>query len=672
MPRARARLDRPRMGRRIVALALGGAVVAAPLRAQTTVPPAPVATTPAPAPQQAPTTAAPDALLDGMAPLPGAVDWPAAVSTTAGGAAATPEPGDVRYEVEVDGLSELKLVTRFRELSVLWAGRGKPANLAQINRRAVEDSDLIDQLLRAAGHYAGDIQAVITPPAKAGSPVRVLLKVVPGPIYKFASVELTVPPGAPPGLVDGALGIVAGDAVDATNVATAEDGLGLRLADAGYPFPTIGPQDIVVDHETRTATFRQAIDPGRRAVFGQVRFAEEVRKQPFDDAHLARLARLKRGDRYNAADLEDLRRALIQTGLIGAAAIRPVPGELLADGSQSIDLVVTTETAPLRTVAAQIGYSTGQGARLEASWQHRNLLPPEGGVTFRGVAAEREQLLSAELRRRNWRKRDVTLVMRTELAAAEQDAFDARTLTVGAAIERETNIIWQKKWTYSFGVDLIGSSERDRSNPDAGYKTYYIVAAPLSLSYDGSDNLLDPTRGFRLTGRLSPELSYQSRGFAYVKAQVDGTGYVPIGERVVIAGRLHLGSILGASRGTIAPTRRFYAGGGGSVRGYGFQQVGPLDADDKPLGGNSLIETSIEARIRFKAFGNDLGVVPFIDAGQVDTGTISSFKSLKVGAGLGFRYYTSFGPVRIDVATPLNRGPGDPLVGFYVSIGQAF
>ena len=626
-------------------------------------------TRPVEAPAGAPSVPAPDALLETLAPLPeGGVAWPDAVAITPSDAT-TPETGDVRYEVIVEGLADL---TRFKELSTLWQGRGSPANLAQINRRAVEDRDLIDQLLRSRGRYGGSVEATITPPAKTGAPTRVVLTVEPGPVYRLTSVALSVPAGADDRLVTRTLGIAIGDPVDAEAVAAAQDGLKLRLADAGYPFPTIGVPDIAVDHDSRTAVLAQAIDPGRRAVFGRVRFADTTRRAPFDDEHLTMLARLRSGDAYNAADLEDLRRALIQTGLVGSASIRPEPAQVRADGTQVVDLVVTTEPAPLRTLAAQIGYSTGQGLRLEGSWQHRNLLPPEGAVTVRGVAAEREQLLGGELRRRNWRKRDQSLLLRAELSRAEQDAFFARTLTIGGAIERETNIIWQKKWAYSLGVELVASSERDRSRIGNAFNTFLIVAAPLNLTYDGSDNLLDPTRGFRLTGRASPEVSYQSSTFTYVKLQIDGSVYQPFGSRVVIAARAHAGTIAGASRGRIAPTRRFYAGGGGSVRGFSYQQVGPMDADGRPLGGNSLTEFSLEARIRFRAFGNDLGIVPFVDAGQVSTGTVPRFDALKVGAGLGLRYYTSFGPVRIDLATPLNGGPDDPLVAFYVSIGQAF
>ncbi len=647
----------------------------APLHAQPTrrvvKPGVQVQTVPAAAPLAAPAAAAPDALLDLMAPLPGGgVDWPQAVATTAGDAGAA-DTGDVRYTVDVsDGLGSPARLLRFRELSTLWAGRGAPANLAQINRRAVEDSDLIDQLLRADGHYGGTVEVTLVPPPKAGPPTGVVFKVDPGPVYTFAAIDLKTEGDT--ALAADALGLKVGQPVDAAAVEAAEAALPLRLADAGYPFPKIGAQDIVVDHATRTATLTQSIDPGRRAVFGRVRFGAETRKQPFDDAHLGLLARLRGGDRYNAADLEDLRRALIQTGLVGSARIVPEAVAVAPDGSQIVDLVVTTEPAPYRTVAAQLGYSTGQGFRAEASWQHRNLLPPEGAVTVRGVGAEREQLIGGEVRRRNWRKRDVTLVGIAELKAEQQDAYDARTLTLRAAIERETNLIWQKKWTYSLGVEVAASSERDFSKPGNAFDTFLTVALPGFLTYDGSDNLLDPARGFRLTGRASPEVAYQSRAFAYLKLQIEGSKYLPVGAHTVLAARAHVGTIVGANRGTIAPTRRFYAGGGGSVRGFGYQQVGPLDVNNTPIGGNAIFEGSLEARYRFTAFGNDVGLVPFVDIGQVSKGTIPNFDDPKVGVGLGLRYYTSFGPVRIDLATPVNPGPNDPRVAFYVSIGQAF
>ena len=135
-----------------------------------------------------------------------------------------------------------------------------------------------------------------------------------------------------------------------------------------------------------------------------------------------------------------------------------------------------------------------------------------------------------------------------------------------------------------------------------------------------------------------------------------------------IAGRVRLGSIVGASRERIAPSRRFYSGGGGSVRGYGYQHIGPMDVNGDPVGGRSLAEFSIETRVRF----GDFGIVPFLDGGNVYSSSMPRLTGLRYGAGLGVRYHTSFGPIRVDVGTPLNPSKGDARVAVYVSLGQAF
>ena len=200
-------------------------------------------------------------------------------------------------------------------------------------------------------------------------------------------------------------------------------------------------------------------------------------------------------------------------------------------------------------------------------------------------------------------------------------------------------------------------------------RTYFIGALPTTLSYDGSDDLLDPTRGFRLSGRLSPELSLEGNAFGYARVQVDASAYRTVATGAVLAGRVRLGTIAGAPRDAVAPSRRFYAGGGASVRGYSYQGIGPRDPNNVPIGGRSLAEFSIEARV--KAFGN-FGLVPFLDGGNISTGTLPSFTDLRFGAGVGVRYYSNFGPIRIDVGTPLNPQRGDARVAVYVSLGQAF
>jgi translocation and assembly module TamA len=234
-------------------------------------------------------------------------------------------------------------------------------------------------------------------------------------------------------------------------------------------------------------------------------------------------------------------------------------------------------------------------------------------------------------------------------------------------LERQTNILFQKKWVWRVGAELIASDEKDAFS-GGNRRTFLIGAVPLSLTYDGSDDLLNPTRGFRLGGRFSPELSFQNKTFGYSRVQIDGSIYQPMSDRIVVAARARFGTILGSTVDQIAPSRRFYAGGGASVRGYGYQAIGPRDANNDPIGGKSLAEFSLESRVRFGNFG----VVPFIDAGNISTSFLPRFRDLRIGAGMGVRYYSSFGPIRVDVGTPLNPQKGDPRVAVYVSLGQAF
>lgn len=585
-----------------------------------------------------------------------------------------PVVSELRYSFDLAPIAAHGLDAGFKPLSELYEGRGKPApSLAELRRRARGDTDLLRRLFRSEGFYDAEVSIEIDPSAK-NDMLPVVTMIDPGPLYRISTIEIDVADDKRRALVENRLGLAEGDPLKAETLNTALDQLRLGLPEEGFPFAKVDDPVISLDHETRTASYSLAVGLGPAARFGEIR----VEGDPlFSARHISRLARFKSGDPYSSDDIEDLRRALIATGLVSTVSISPErTDESLPDdgeGSATVDIAVSLSPAPQRTLAGQLGFSSTEGFRAEASWQHRNLIRPQGQVTFRGVAGTVEQRVSAVLRRSNWKQRDRTLGATIDFSREDRDAFFARTASVGGFIERETNIIWQKAWVYSVGANLTYSQERDRSLRIApGFaplRTFFIAAAPLQLTYDGSDDLLDPTEGFRLASRTSPELSFNDGTFGYLRTQVDGSAYLPLmNNKLVFAGRGRFGTIIGAERARIAPSRRFYAGGGGSVRGYGYQDVGPRDADGNPFGGRSLVEFSAEARYRFGNFG----IVPFVDAGQVDTRIYPRFKDLQFGAGIGGRYYTSFGPVRFDVATPLNRRQGDALIAVYVSIGQAF
>jgi translocation and assembly module TamA len=517
-------------------------------------------------------------------------------------------------------------------------------------------------LLRAAGYYVAAVEPRVESAAGA---VRVRLEAQPGPLYTYAEVRL-------PGLETAgdaaalrqAFAVDPGEPVDAAAAAAGEAALRVELGRRGYAFADVGALDVEVDHASRTATLTLPVNPNGSRRFGRVL----VEGAPlFSAAHIETVARFDPGEPFTAPRLEDLRRALVATGLVSAVEIRPVA----RDGTDVVDIAVALQPAPLRTIAGEAGYGTGEGARVEVSWEHRNLLPPEGAVRFRGVLGTQEQLVGATLRRNNFGRRDRVLTGNILASHIDRPGFEATSFLLGLGLERQSNIIWQKKWTWSIGADLIASDERD-VDVDSGMtrsRTFFIGALPATLSYDGSNDLLDPTEGFRLSGRFSPEASLQGGAFGYARAQIDGSFYQPLSDTIVLAGRARLGTIFGARRDRIAPSRRFYAGGGGSVRGYGYQRLGPRDpVFDDPIGGRSLAEFALEARVRV----GDFGIVPFLDAGNIYTSPLPGIDDLRFGAGLGVRYHTRFGPIRVDVGTPLSRRSGDPRVAVYVSLGQAF
>ena len=583
---------------------------------------------------------------------------------------------ELRYSVAVEGLDglpqEAALRSQFAANSTLDENDDDPANAAQLDRRAKGDAVILSDIMRANGYYDSQIATRIeNAPAGANPPgrLRVVLTVTPGPLYRFSSVELPGLDAAGPARepIRAAFGLGLNDPVVAQDVIDAEIALKLELGRRGFPFATVAERDVVIDHTTDTGALTQPVDPGGLRRFGQIKVTGSP---PFPPKHIGILARFDQGEVYNQDLIDDLRRALIATGLIATAKLTPTP----TAHPELVDINVALTSAPLRTLAGEAGYGTGEGFRVEGSWQHRNFFNPEGAVTFRGIAGTQEQLLSASLRRNNFRKRDQVLTAQIAASNLEREAFRAKTFTLAAGIERVTNIIWQKKWTWSLGAELIASDERDTvlATNENRRRTFFIGALPAMLGYDGSDDLLDPKRGFRLSGRLSPEASFQGSAFGYVRSQVDGSFYYPVNDKVVVATRARIGSIAGASRDRIAPSRRFYAGGGGSVRGYGYQRIGPLDADNDPIGGRSLAEFSLEGRVRLPYFGGNFGVVPFVDAGTISTSLYPRIGDLRVGAGLGLRYYSNFGPIRIDAGVPLNPRKGDSPVAVYVSLGQAF
>ena len=195
-----------------------------------------------------------------------------------------------------------------------------------------------------------------------------------------------------------------------------------------------------------------------------------------------------------------------------------------------------------------------------------------------------------------------------------------------------------------------------------------------AVALDHSDNPLDPRQGWKLEAHVTPTDIQGDESLVYLKSQIQVTGYVPLDAQKewVVAGRLHVGSIIGGTIPSVPAPDRFFAGGGGSVRGYSYQDIGPHYADNTPVGGLSLTESSIELRRRFGT--SPWGAVLFFDAGSIAETVNPDFRHVDTAVGIGFRYHLNFAPIRADLAFPLQKASNNSQQPFqiYLSIGQSF
>ena len=577
---------------------------------------------------------------------------------------------EIRYDTAIVGLDKAGdgLEARYKALSALREGDGKAVNATQVSARAREDEALAVRLLKSLGYY--DATAISTIETIPGTPGRLkaIVSAQPGRLYTLSSVTVQADPTIPPDLVRSQLPLKVGDAIEAERIQGSEANVSLVLPQRGYPFVKVGERDILLDDQTPTGAYTLPVDTGPRSSFGQLRTEGDA---VFDLKHLNVFPRFEAGELYDNRLADDLRDALVGTALFSTVSVEPVrTGTVNADGTEAVDLLVRQSKGPARTLAGNAGYSTGQGIRAEATWTHRNLFPPEGALIGSVIAGTQEQGASATFRRANAGKRDRTFNVIASANHSNYDAYNAFTGTVGVRWSYDSTPIWQKKLTYYYGGELVGTNESvfDFARGENVRRTYGIVALPTQVLFDRSDSLLNPAKGYRLRLNVSPETSVQGSVSPYVRAQIEGTIYYPVSTSLVIAGRAKAATIQGIARDDLAPSRRLYGGGGGSVRGYGYQRLGPFDPNGDPVGGRSLNEFALEARYRF----GDFGIVPFVDAGNSYESSTPNLSSLKMGAGIGGRFYTNFGPLRFDVATPLNPRKGDGKVALYISIGQAF
>ncbi|NKE47337.1 outer membrane protein assembly factor [Roseomonas frigidaquae] len=592
-------------------------------------------------------------------------------------AAEAPAPGALPYETSLVPTGVEALDEPLRDASrLIRLSDEAPVDAYGLVARALGEPPLLDAVLRAEGYWAGRIEVEIagSPADEPGlaqrlagnpGPVPVQVRITPGPRYTLRRVALRsqAPEGAAAVAALGQPeGLESGGPARTGPILDAESGLLDRLRVAGYPLAAVVDREVLVNHEVQAMDVTWVLSPGPAARFAPPEIAGGT---AVSRRLLARITNRVSGEPYAPATLERTRRELLALGAFDT--VRARAGDRL-DESGRLPVTFTITDRPRNAAGATLAYETNYGPSATVYYERRNVfgnaerLRLEASASRLGSEADDTNFrIGANLRRPGLIDGRTSLVLDAAVLRERLDAYDRDAITTSALLERPFGARWVLQSGPTFETGRIGR--------DGNMEPFTLAGLVMGARYDSTNDPLDPRGGLRATINVIPYADI-AEGGGFVRAigtlrtyfDLTGSG------GTVLALRGTLGSLVGADR-SVPLDKRFYAGGGGSVRGYAYQSIGPRDSQGRPDGGSSLVEGSVELRQRISGA---LGMVAFLDGGSVGQLETPSFEEVRLGAGVGVRYATAIGPLRLDVAIPLNKQEGDDGYGLYVGLGQAF
>ncbi len=580
--------------------------------------------------------------------------------------AETQETRGIPYDVVLEGDLTDDIRSTLTSVSDTIALKDRPPiSMDFLRRRAREDETRFLQALRSLGYYGAETDFTLD---ESRQPVTIVFHIRPGQVYVLSSITIEAPEGEAPLPFElpspEELGLMVNDPARAQAILNARDKIVNEMTKHGYAFAEVPSPRVVVDHDTRDVTVAYKVDPGAQVRFGSTSI-EGLRT--VEEEYVRRKIHWRKGQTYNGELVEDTRLRLVETGLFSLVRLKhpdePEPGGMLP-------ITIELTERKHRSISAGINYMTDQGPGGRLAWEHRNLFGAGETLRFDITASEITYSGTALFKKPYFLQENQSLLFSTRIGQDDTDAYTSRYTDISSTIERQHD----NRLRYGAGPafrlaqvdEFPGEEALERTNE------YALASFPVYLNRNTTDNLLDPTRGSRLLVQFTPYMDTIGEDLTFLRSYATYSHYWKILERpfCVFAGRVGAGSITGAAREDIPADIRFYAGGGGSIRGYDYQKVGPL-FDDKPLGGRSLLELSAEFRFRVT---EKIGFVVFLDGGSAFESEYPSFdETVRWGAGTGIRYLTPVGPLRVDFAVPLDRVSGvhDPFQ-VYFSLGQAF
>lgn len=572
------------------------------------------------------------------------------------------------------GTDDKELKEALENSSQLVQGQEKPVSGdLGLAIRARDDRDRLLAALYEKARYGGTVAIRINgqdidslPPDPAfpdGQAIPVTVSVTPGPVFSLGSVKFE---GDAAGLNPADYDLALGTRADSTQIIKAGEKVVNDLREQGRPLAKLTERSVVADHADSTVDVVISAESGPVAPVGEVSVSGT---KTVDPGFVRDYSRLNEGRPYSPEDIRRASERLRQLGVFSSVTIKEAD-TLSPDGSIPMKIEVSEGKHRYFGFGAQV--STTDGLGLSGYWGHRNLfgraesLRIEGSIDRIGETKELDKLdYSAGILFAKPGAFGPASTFTASLKANIQDpdAYRAKILTGAAGATFELS----PTDTVSGGGELSWADVDDAF----GSNSYLTAAIPLEYVRDTRDDKLNATEGYRALINAKP--SYEIKGQTFFSSfEASASGYHALGDekRFVLAGKIGAGVLVGGDGlADIPANRRFYLGGGGSVRGYSYQEISPRNGSNEETGGRSYVSASVEARI---AITDTIGIVPFIDAGTVSTSTTPDFSDIRAGAGIGLRYQTPFGPIRLDVAMPLNKYPGGTSYGIYAGIGQSF
>ncbi|MCF1740869.1 autotransporter assembly complex protein TamA [Paradevosia shaoguanensis] len=573
--------------------------------------------------------------------------------------------------------AEKDIADIIRNSSDLGVGQNEPASgVAGLVAKARGDYRRILGSLYDQGYYGGTVSitlngveaAKVAPDAKMTRPVAVAIAVNPGPLFHFRNVSIVnrAPASGDPNdrsPTPESLGFVMGGVARGTIVLRAEQAQIEAWRRLSYAKAAAGERKVVADHRANALDVVITIDPGRQAAFGEVTVTGTERMDP---EFVRQQTGLAVGEPFSPDAVSRAQKRLARLEVF--RSIRLEAAESIGiDGLLPYNIIVQEQA--LHRFGAGATFSTVDGLGFEGFWLKRNLFgraerirldAKVAGIAFPINTAQFDYAFGGTFTKPGFLTPDTDLIAAVSAERTFLDNYTETSLTARAGLTHYLS----DEITLEGGL----AYKRARFDDDFGTRDFSTLSAYGGGTFDNRDDKTDAHSGWYLNGRVEPfyDLNY---GVFAAQTMAEARTYFALGDSIVLAGRVKAGLVVGPSLAEIPPDKLFFAGGGGSVRGYGFRSIGVDGPNGTTTGGRYLLEGSVEARYRFN---NDFGAVAFVDGGYVAADTFPDISQLRLGAGVGLRYYTGLGPLRLDVAIPLNKRSGDPNYALYLGIGQAF